>query len=296
MTPTHYTVRLYERKDRQDVLMLLYYSHRQHVHLDWYKAGQWLDYNDGLIALAFDDATLCAVMGLSAPLNHTSWIRILAVANGRDPATFIPLLWGWLQPLMAQQQLQSVTVLVLNQWLATYLPAIGFAYQEDVVTLYRSGTALPDPPRSVVRIRHGYFEDLPDIVRVDHAAFRPPWQMMARDIRYSQRLAAACTVAELNGELVGYQVSTRHHTSGHLARLAVVPHMQGQRVGGALLHDLLTRLIKRRVRSVTVNTQHSNVQSQRLYERYGFQRNGFDLPIWQIDCLPDGAVAEDDVR
>lgn len=280
---TTYTVRLYERKYRQDVLMLLYYSNRNHVHLDWYKAGQWLDYEEGVVVLAFDNDTLCGVIGLANPLNQTTWVRILAVANGRDPDVFIPLLWDAIQPTLAERQLKSVTVLAINQWVTGYLEKIGFVYKEDVVTLYRSGSMLPSAPTSPIKIRHGYFEDLPAIVRVDHAAFQPPWQMTSRDIRYSQRLAAACTVAEFNGEIIGYQVSTRHHTSGHLARLAVAPHMQGKRIGGTLLHDLLTRFIKRRVRSMTVNTQQSNVQSQRLYERYGFRRNGFDLPVWEIE-------------
>jgi RimJ/RimL family protein N-acetyltransferase len=35
------------------------------------------------------------------------------------------------------------------------------------------------------------------------------------------------------------------------------------------------------VRSLTVNTQASNHRSQRLYLRYGFERNGYDLGVWQ---------------
>jgi ribosomal protein S18 acetylase RimI-like enzyme len=49
-----------------------------------------------------------------------------------------------------------------------------------------------------------------------------------------------------------------------------------------LLHHLVQTLNKRGVRSITVNTQDSNVRSQRLYQRYGFERNGFDLPVWQM--------------
>ena len=61
--------------------------------------------------------------------------------------------------------------------------------------------------------------------------------------------------------------------------------MQGKRVGAILLHDLLTRFSKRGVQTMTVNTQASNIISQRLYQRYKFFRNGFDLPIWQYQVV-----------
>ncbi|MBZ0277817.1 MAG: GNAT family N-acetyltransferase, partial [Anaerolineae bacterium] len=54
-----------------------------------------------------------------------------------------------------------------------------------------------------------------------------------------------------------------------------------QGVGGALLGDVLQRFFRRNVFSMTVNTQASNEQSQRLYTRFGFSRTGFDLPYWE---------------
>jgi len=86
-------------------------------------------------------------------------------------------------------------------------------------------------------------------------------------------------------EVVGYQISTRHRAMGHLARLAVIPNRQGKRVGSMLLHDLLSKFDKRGIKSVTVNTQNSNQSSQRLYNHYGFERNGFDLAVWQKDIV-----------
>ena len=32
----------YERRYRDDILSLMFYSRHTHAHLDWYKAGQWL--------------------------------------------------------------------------------------------------------------------------------------------------------------------------------------------------------------------------------------------------------------
>jgi ribosomal-protein-alanine N-acetyltransferase len=175
----------------------------------------------------------------------------------------------------------NLSALVVNPWLNAYLPAMGFRYLEEVVTLYRATQELPSPQDSPVEFRNGYIEDIPAIVAVDHAAFGPPWQLSSVDIRFAQRQAASCTLALHQGDIVAYEISTRHQSQGHLARLAVHPKLQGQKVGYALLHNLLTRFEKRGVRTITVNTQLSNVLSQRLYNRFGFFRNGFDLPIWQ---------------
>jgi ribosomal-protein-alanine N-acetyltransferase len=158
---------------------------------------------------------------------------------------------------------------------------MGFKYVEDVVTLHRTGTQVPPAYEHNLVLRNGYSEDIADIMRVDHAAFTPPWQMTRADVYHSQRQAASCTLAEYQGQVIGYELSTRHHTSGHLARLAVLPEIQGQRVGAVLLDNLINKFNRRGVRSITVNTQQSNIRSQRLYARYGFRRNGFDIPIWQ---------------
>jgi ribosomal-protein-alanine N-acetyltransferase len=274
----------YKREHRHDVLSLLFYSRRTHNHLDWYKAGQWLDLQGNTIQLAYDNnGKLIGVMGLSTALNHGSWIRLLAIAQGYDVGLVLKILWQALCPQLESKDIQTVAVLIINTWLSNYLPALGFQYIEDVVTLHRTGIPLAAPLQHNLTLRNGYSEDIAEIMQVDHAAFTPPWQMTRTDIYHSQRQAASCTIAEYEGQVIGYELSTRHHTSGHLARLAVLPDMQGKRIGAVLLDNLISKFNRRGVRSLTVNTQQSNIRSQRLYARYGFHRNGFDLPIWQWD-------------
>lgn len=283
-----YIVRPYERQHREHLLNALFYSRRVHSHLDWYRPGQWLELADAQVFSAWAansaQAELCGFIGMSSPLNGAAWLRLGAIQNTADPHTVLDAVWSAAYEQLYAQGARVFAVLVINQWLKAYLSDLGFRYLEDVVTLQRSGQGLPaerKPHR--VRIKPGYLEDLPELERIDHAAFDPPWQLSLGELRQSQRQAASCTLAELDGELVGYQLSTRHQSSGHLARLAVVPGYQGQRIGTALLHDLIRNFNRRGVRSMTVNTQISNHHSQRLYQRYGFRRNGFDLPIWLRD-------------
>ena len=122
--------------------------------------------------------------------------------------------------------------------------------------------------------------DLDTITEIDHAAFTAPWQMSHDEIYQGMRVSAYSTLAMHNDQPVGYQITTTHGMNGHLARLAVHPSAQGSGIGGALLRDMLAWFRRRDILSITVNTQNSNVKSQRLYEVYGFQRNGYDLPVW----------------
>ena len=92
--------------------------------------------------------------------------------------------------------------------------------------------------------------------------------------------------------IVGYQMSTLYFDGAHLARLAVTPRVQGQRVGSALVEDMLGHFHQRGVQTMTVNTQQSNAISQQLYERQGFRRNGYDLPVW-ICSLTETAPASE---
>lgn len=271
----------YERKYRDEILSLMFYSRYTHTHLDWYKAGNWLDLDQKIVLLAFDGDHLAGVIGISEPLNGATWMRMVIIAQGYDPMLIMGFLWEQLRVTLMRMQVDKTAILVINPWIARFLPALGFNYIENVVTMHRSPQSVPPEPITSVVLRNGYLEDLHAIMAVDHAAFAPPWQMSATDMRLSQRQAASCTVATMDNRIVGYEIATRHHTNGHLARLAVHPNQQGQHVGQHLLNDLLQRFAKRGVKVMTVNTQESNIRSQRVYENYGFMRNGFDLPVWQ---------------
>jgi ribosomal-protein-alanine N-acetyltransferase len=270
----------YERRHRETLLNLMFYSRRTHIHLDWHKVGQWLDLPDVYIRIVWLKDNAIGFMGVSMPVNQAAWIRVMALHHYREPRLILRLLWDEIQPQLTMSHAHQVGVLAINQWLEDLMPLPGFTHQDDVVTLFRAGGDVPPLTQQHVRLHDAYLEDLPNLVALDHAAFLPPWQMSTEELRQALRIAASATLATLDNRVVGYQISTRHHTNGHLARLAVAPDMQGQRIGSALLDDLIRRFSRRGVRTITVNTQRTNRQSQRLYERYGFHRNGYDLPVW----------------
>ncbi len=271
----------YERSNYRAVLELIYSQQHVHTHFDWYTAERWLDQQAVPVLLAWQGTELVGVLGASDPLNGASWLRLLAVRDSADVPAVLSRLWEIMRETLRRAGGASVWLLVTHDWVQQVTPVFDARHAETIITLRRDGVNLPALRSAGVRVRPVHLEqDLGEVTRVDHAAFRAPWQLAQSDLRQAIRIASSCTVALVDGEIVGYQLSTRHRESGHLARLAVDPVVQGRGVGAALLDDLLTGFVGRGVTAMTVNTQQSNERSQRLYAAFSFTRNGFDMPAW----------------
>lgn len=278
-----YNIVPYQRKHRQVVFDLLFESAKTHLHLDWYRAEDWLEAQDNITLLAFAGEVLVGVLGVSAPVDDTCWLRMLILEDESDYSDVVPALWVRMQDLLHQHEVQTFAALLIESTIAPYLSTLGMTHTEDIVTLSRGGQVPPESPeqRSTVAIRMATVDDLAQMTAIDHAAFPPLWQMTHDEIRRAKKLAAVCTLAvTADNQALGYQLSTLYNRSGHLARLAVSPHAQSMGVGAALLDDLLWRFIRREARTITVNTQASNARSQRLYQRYAFNLTGHSLQVW----------------
>jgi ribosomal-protein-alanine N-acetyltransferase len=279
-TVSSLTITPYQRRHLQPIRDLLFHSSFVHTHLDWLDSDQWLETGDSMTLLAWQRGRLVGVVGLSAPLNGSSWIRLAAISDQVEPENILCMLWDDFVPKLRQMGIHTVGLLIVSEWIARYAPAIGFQYGEQIITLARSGSEIPSPLPNRPHIRVAEMRDIPQLATLDQAAFRPPWQMSLHDLRQAYRIASSCTVAVKDERILGFQVSTFFFDGAHLARLAVHPSAQGQGIGGTLLGDLLERYTRRGIGMMTVNTQESNHQSRRLYERFGFEPNGYDLPYW----------------
>jgi ribosomal-protein-alanine N-acetyltransferase len=137
-------------------------------------------------------------------------------------------------------------------------------------------------PRPGITIRPMNLDDLAAVEKVDENSFTPVWQNSIDSLELAFRQAAIATVAEDQGKLVGYQISTATPLGGHLARLAVQPRSQGKGIGYALVYDLLSQFERRGARTVTVNTQQDNRASLSLYQKAGFRFTGEEYPVYQF--------------
>lgn len=271
-----------ERRYQQAVDDLLFRNYQVHTHLDWQDVTDWLHNGAGLVRLAWQGPRLMGVLGVAAPLNRTSWFRLAAVHDRASGGAVMAALWEVVAAELRAQGTESVSVLVTRAWVEQHVAELGFSFSEEIITLRRDGDLLPPSTPHELHVRLVTPADYDDICQLDHRAFEPPWQLSSPEMRLVGRVAVVFTVALLDERIIGYQVCTLYRDGAHLARLAVDPECQGQGVGRVLLADVLARFFRRRVYTMTVNTQESNLRSRRLYTRFGFQRNGYDLPVWTI--------------
>jgi [ribosomal protein S18]-alanine N-acetyltransferase len=280
------TVTPYTRKHRQSVSDLFFRSQHIHSHLDWYDMNSWLDMRGEMTRLVWRGDDLTALMALSPPLNNTAWVRLMALHDREADASALRYAWNDLCIELQMRGVNQIAILQVRDWVVQQLPTLGFHYQEHIVTMRRLGQFRPPaaPPAAWARLRAAEVEDVEVMAQVDQTAFSPPWQMAFEDVREARRGAALSMIAEdPDGAVVGYCICTQSRDSAHLARLAVLPRVQGQGVGLLLVMDAITRFARRNIHVMTVNTQESNVRSQRLYKRCGFQHTRFDLPVWFAD-------------
>jgi ribosomal protein S18 acetylase RimI-like enzyme len=282
MTSASLTLTPLERRHYRAIDDLLFHSYQVHTHMDWYEPVEWLETHHVPVRLAWQGDRLAGVLAVSEPLNGASWLRVVAMHDHAPSHAVLAALWRDIQPDLRALNVQSVSLLMTRNWIKPHLRELDFEFIEDVITLQRTGRFLSDTPDHTLRVRSIRPNDLVRLSEIDQAAFRPPWQMTYEEIRQAEQIAEISTVVELDQQPVAFQISTLYNDGAHLARLAVDPQHQGQGIGSALLYDLLSRFAQRHVNSITVNTQASNLRSQRLYRGFGFVRNGYDLPVWSI--------------
>jgi len=150
----------------------------------------------------------------------------------------------------------------------------GFGVLEEVIPYERPHCRVePLSPR--LALRPLAEADLPALVALEEQAFPWLWWETAESFREAaQRPDYWVYTAWRGGNLVGYLILARRNDFGHINRIAVHPRWQGQGYGAELLTYAIGDLARHGARRVGLNTQSNNTRSQRLYERFAFQRTG----------------------
>ncbi len=260
-----------------------------HIQLDWRTVESWLTHPDFRAWVLHEAGKVRAALG--AAMQHhangggdTAWLRLIVAApHVSNVARLLDPLWPHLRDELNQNGVKQVGILLLHPWPEPMLESWGFEHLHAVVTLRRVGWQTPDinAPEGVT-VRAACAEDLPGVAALDGRAFLPLWHYPQTTLEAANTQAAQFMVAERDGRLLGYQLSTIYQNSGHLARLATDPAAQGQGIGTLLVRDMIQRFARQGVHRVTVNTQSDNLVSQRLYQRMGFSPVDEGAPVWAI--------------
>ncbi len=269
--------------DRALLNHLLQTSAKTHTHLDWHAPHSWLGKKPFYIA--FNGETAIAALAAPPDPAETSWIRLATLSEeNKLRAAFDPI---WMPTLktLRESKVKLVACMLLDEWFVPQLKTWGFQQSNDVVVLSRPMCA---PPRAASRslpkgltIRPARSTDFHALTIAD-AAFTSPWHYSPDTIRQAMTQVEFSSVAELNGEIIGYQFSSGGQRGGHLARLAVKPQYQNQGIGRALMIDITQHFDRLGAPQMTVNTQHDNLSSLALYRAFGFELTSEHYPVWQL--------------
>lgn len=269
--------------DQRQIANLIHFSPHVHRHLDWRNPLDWIG------SLPFyvleNQGQIVAALGCPPDPPTVAWVRLF-VDSGRIPVQESwQTLWEKARVFLAINGQYTAAAIVLQDWLHDLLLINGFACRQSIVMLERdggipAGLALPQE----ISMRAMMAFDLPAIAEVDASAFELLWQNTLPTLKRAYPQAVWATVAEMDGRVIGYQLSTRNSLGVHLARLAVRPDMQGKGLGYALVADLIQQAARRGITHLTVNTQSDNATSLALYERMGFHETGERYPVYEMQC------------
>lgn len=152
----------------------------------------------------------------------------------------------------------------------------GLAQLEEVITYEIDAGRVGRVPTRIAGVEQVYAGDdawIAELIRLDNAAF--PWLWRNSQSEFTEYLltpGVSLLALHQDGELAAYIGVTAFDGWGHLDRVAVSPDLQGHGYGAAAVLQGLELLRRHGARRVGLSTQRTNVRSQRLYERMGFER------------------------
>ena len=114
--------------------------------------------------------------------------------------------------------------------------------------------------------------DLLAVLQNERLGYTHPWsERIFKDCLTS---GDECWLLELGGHIVGHGVLSVAAGESHLLNVCVQPDCQGKGFGRMLVEHLLARATERDATVMFLEVRASNVPTQRLYEKLGFNEVG----------------------
>jgi [ribosomal protein S18]-alanine N-acetyltransferase len=267
--------------DQHQIANLIHFSSNVHRHLDWRGPLEWIGTPPFYVLETHGE--MLAALGCPPEPPTVAWIRLFVNSGRITLQEAWQLLWAKVFIELQQKGTYVVAAIVLQEWLRDLLVSSGFTTHQSIIMLERDGGILSGralPPEIGIRSMMPY--DLPAVAEVDMSAFELLWQNTFPILEGAYPQAVWPTVAETEGQLIGYQLSTRNPLGVHLARLAVRPAMQGKGIGYALVADLVKKASQHGINHLTVNTQSDNSSSLTLYQHLGFRETGEKYEVYEL--------------
>lgn len=279
MINLHLQVRRAAAKDHRQISSLISQESNTHRHLDWRTALEWIGAQNFWVLE--DRGAIAAALACPEDPPDVAWIRLFSYAPHLSGPEAWSALWDFARAdIFDSNPRAQVASIVMKQWFQNLLLNSGFEPRHSIVLLelnladYRPPSLPGD-----IRIRPMEDSDIQEAARVDREAFGAFWHNTVDSLQMARGQSLYSSVAEDDGGVIGYQISTGNPFGAHLARLGVQPEAQGRGVGSALVDDLIRRSGAVGSYRLSVNTQADNFASLRLYQKLGFARTGEYYPV-----------------
>lgn len=159
-----------------------------------------------------------------------------------------------------------------NDWLRTELLTRGFFPYRVLYSYDKLDYAISTEGNLQVTIRPVEASDISTLLNIEEHCFEELWRYDRISFRDTAATHPYFVVAELNGQVVGYQFNALDEELGYLVRIAVHPSVNGRGIGARLMAEAIRFFQRERVIRIMLNTQDDNVHAHRLYEWFGFIR------------------------
>jgi len=225
------------------------------------------------------------VAGFVSATVHRPPVGVLqgvGIADGWPVATVLDALLPPCFDALRGQGAEAVAYIGDEPWLIRPLQERAFTIINHILPYAKKDGRIPSRGNQIVRVRPAQEADLIAMAALDEMAFDPLWRNTPATLSEIRTRYPYFVVAELDGQIVGYQFNDVDGEHGHLTRIAVHPHFQGQGIGVRLMAEAMDFFRAAGVRMVTLNTQQDNFAARRLYHWFGFNRlEGEALVLWR---------------
>lgn len=251
-----------------------------HRHLDWRSTLDWLGTQPFL--LLENQGLIQALLAAPEEPAGTAWLNCFAVREQPDLDSSWKALFSEALKILQPRHV-NVFAVGLEEWLTSLLLRNRFTTKQTIVVLaWNHHIPTISPQENDVLIRPMLVSDLKEVAAVDQRSFEQQWVHSSDALRLAYAQSQHASVAQVNGRLVAYELTTASTYTAHLARLAVLPDYRHQAIARRLVVEMLRHFSSRGVLQLTVNTQSDNDASLRLYQDLGFEITSERYPVLQM--------------
>ncbi len=130
-------------------------------------------------------------------------------------------------------------------------------------------------------IRNFAPSDLNRVYEIERQSFKDPYHVMFL-LNLYELYPDTFFVAELDGYVVGYVISRRVNTSGHIIAIAVALEHRGKGIGTALMAAVMQKFREMNIRDVWLEVRASNIEARNFYKKLGFTERRI-VPLYYAD-------------